>query len=114
MPWLLPAFLLTYRVRRVVLWQGTSALHGMKFVVWPTWVATAVLCEALQRQLEFITQARLLSSLALSFVQGFPYAFCSITTASQGLILLPFPCASEEDQVLTLPCDGGISPQVLL
>lgn len=79
-----------------------------------TQVATAVLCEALQRQLEFIAQARFLSSLVLSFVQGFPYAFCSITTASQGLILLSFPCAFEEDQVLILPCDRGISLQVLL
>lgn len=39
-----------------------------------------------------------------------PYAFCSITTASQGLILLPFHCAFEEGRALSFLCDRGTSP----
>lgn len=69
-----------------------------------TQVGTAVLSEGLQRQLKFIARERFPSSSVLSFAQGLklPYAFCPVTTASQGLILLPFLRAFEEGQVLTL------------
>lgn len=93
----------------VVLWQGTSAHCGMKFVAWPHRWHQQFIARHCKDSLSLLLR----QDSCYLWWELCPYAFCSITTASQGLILLPFLCAFEEDHVLTFLCDRGTSPQVL-